>query len=422
MENKLYTDYLAIVTPIFLVFIGIELFFIWKQKKKDHYRFNDSVNNLTMGTLEQLTGFFLNIIFFTGYIWIYQNLKIFNIPTDAWWAWVLCFLAADFLYYLFHWSSHKISVAWGSHEPHHSSEEYNLSVALRQGAFQKCFSFYFFYVLALLGFDPIMYITCYQFNLIYQFWIHTRLIKKMWKPIEIVMNTPSHHRVHHGRDPKYIDKNFAGTFIIWDKLCGTFKEEEEEPTFGIVRPINTWNPAWGQIKNWYTLLESSFKMKGFINKIKVWVCVPGWQPDEMGGRMEIPEVDRSVYKKYDADISSNSMLIYLMANFLITALVFIMLSEPKIAIYLTNLDRIAIIAYTVSSLILIGSIFDCRPWTSWAEVLRISFFTLFMVYYSYSIVNSLILLATFMLVGIGFVGWFNYCKNKNVKAISVASS
>jgi len=150
-----------------------------------------------------------------------------------------------------------MNVGWATHIAHHQSEEYNLSVALRQGVFQGFFFNFFYLPLAFLGFPPVVYIVCSQINTIYQFWIHTRTVGKLGF-LERFMHTPSHHRVHHGRDAKYIDRNHAGVFIIWDKMFGTFQEEEEEPNYGLVSPLQSWNPVWGQVHYFAKLARRSY--------------------------------------------------------------------------------------------------------------------------------------------------------------------
>ena len=158
---------------------------------------------------------------------------------------VLGFLLVDMAYYWFHRTSHQVAIVWGSHEAHHQSEEYNLTVALRQGFVQFLFSWPFNLPIALLGIHPAIYAVCAQFNTIYQFWIHTRSIKKLPAWFEAIFNTPSHHRVHHAIDPKYIDRNHAGTLIIWDKMFGTFQAEEEEPHYGHGQAAGQLEPAVG---------------------------------------------------------------------------------------------------------------------------------------------------------------------------------
>jgi hypothetical protein len=196
---------------------------------------------------------------------------------------------------------------------HHQSEEYNLSVALRQSWFQGLISWVFYIPLAVAGFSPIMIVTVAAFNTLYQFWIHTETIRRMG-PLEWILNTPSHHRVHHGSNPKYIDKNHAGTLIIWDKMFGTFQAEEEEPVYGITKPINSWNPVWANFHYWDELWQTAKKTPRLVDKIKVFTMPPGWFPEDLGGFQAPPEVDKSSFHKFNISISKE-LNFYLLLQF-----------------------------------------------------------------------------------------------------------
>ena len=176
---------------------------------------------------------------------------------------------------------YEINLFWGGHVVHHSSEEYNLSVALRQSSTQTIWTFMFYLPLAFIGFDPVYLVLVSGLNLLYQFWIHTEAIGKMGF-FEKFMNTPSHHRVHHGRNPKYIDKNHGGTFIIFDKWFGTFQEEEEKPTYGITTPVNSWNPVWVNLQSAMRMKQEMSLIKNWKDKIRYLMNKPGWLPDYLG--------------------------------------------------------------------------------------------------------------------------------------------
>ena len=214
--------------PIYFLLIAIELL-IQQFSKKKLYRLNDAVTNISCGITQQLTGTFL-IIFAIGiYQLIYEHLAIFIIPSNAF-TLILLFVLVDFAYYWAHRMSHEINLLWGSHVVHHQSEDYNFSVALRQSPLQVIWTSFFYLPLALIGFNTLDFALMVALSTVYQFWIHTETIKKLG-PLEYIFNTPSHHRVHHGRDPKYIDKNLAGVLITWDMLFGTFQKEEEKPCY-----------------------------------------------------------------------------------------------------------------------------------------------------------------------------------------------
>lgn len=281
--------------PVFFLLIGVELI-IQQLTKTNLYRFNDSVANISTGILDQLVGVFAKTVVVVLYYWVYEHWRLFEIPM-VWWASLLVFIGVDFFYYWAHRYLHEVSLFWGTHIVHHQSEEYNLSVALRQSAFQKFVSMFFFLPLALLGFAPQLFLGIAIWVTLYQFWIHTKLIKKLPWPIEYVFNTPSHHRVHHGMNPKYIDKNHAGTFIIFDRMFGTFQEEEEEVVYGVTKPLHSWNAVWANFDYYKDLFGEMAKTPGVMNKIKMLYKKPGWSPAT--GLPRLKEVTVSEQVKYD---------------------------------------------------------------------------------------------------------------------------
>lgn len=283
--------------PIYFLLIGIELM-IQFFSKKHIYRLNDAVTNISCGITQQVTGAFIKVFTIAAFLFVSENWALMDIPV-TWWSIVLLVLGVDLCYYWAHRMSHEINLFWGGHVVHHQSEDYNFSVALRQGSFQGIWTFWFYMPLAFLGFDPTTFLLISALNTVYQFWIHTETIGKLPKPIEFIFNTPSHHRVHHGRDPKYIDKNHAGSLIIWDRLFGTFQEEEERPTYGITKPLNTWNPVWANLQHYVDMAGQLRETPGFANKMGVIWNKPGWRPRELGGYQAAPEVDKSTYAKYN---------------------------------------------------------------------------------------------------------------------------
>lgn len=206
-------------------------------------------------------------------------------------------MLADFCYYWAHRKSHEINLFWGGHVVHHQSEDYNFPVALRQGSFQAIWTSLFYWPLAILGFDTLSFVFVSALVTIYQFWIHTEKVGKLG-PLEWIFNTPSHHRVHHSRDPKYIDKNHAGVFIVWDRMFGTFQEEEEKPTYGITTPVNSWNPVWVNLQHYQWMWRQLKLTKGLNDKVKFLFYKPGWRPAYLGAYLAPPVVDKASYEKF----------------------------------------------------------------------------------------------------------------------------
>ena len=248
-------------------------------EKRHLYRTKDTFSSLALGIGNVLTGLLSKGIIFAIFMLVYK-FRIFNLDAAQWWVWVLAFFADDFSYYWFHRTSHHVGWFWASHVVHHSSRHYNLAAALRQtwtGNFSGGFVFWLW--MPLVGFHPIIVMTMQSISLIYQFWIHTEVIGKLPKPFELVMNTPSHHRVHHGSDLKYLDKNHAGVLIIWDRMFGTFKAEQERPTYGLTKNIGSFNPFVVAFKTWADLLHKATKTRRLSDALNYFIKPPGWSHD-----------------------------------------------------------------------------------------------------------------------------------------------
>lgn len=268
-------------------------------KKAKLYRTNDAIANISCGISSQVMNAVWGILSIAMYQFIFEHARIFSMP-DSWWSYALLFVLVDLMYYWFHRASHEVNFLWNTaHVVHHQSEDYNFSVALRQSSFGGVFSMVFYLPLALIGFNTYAFITVKGLNLVYQFWIHTEAIEKLPRWFEYLFNTPSHHRVHHGRNPKYIDKNHAGTLMIWDRMFGTFKAEEERPTYGVTKPTQTWNPIWANVMPIVEMGKQLKNTKGLDNKLRVLFYKPGWQPAYQGGYQAPLEVNEATYTKFN---------------------------------------------------------------------------------------------------------------------------
>jgi sterol desaturase/sphingolipid hydroxylase (fatty acid hydroxylase superfamily) len=352
--------------PIFFILIGVELI-VERFTHQKLYRLPDAIANLSCGITQQISGLFLKIFAIGIYQLLYENFAFVTLDNKAWWYWVSLFLLVDLAYYWAHRMSHEINLFWGGHVVHHQSEDYNLSVALRQSSLQIVWTFAFNLPLALIGFKTFDFALISALNTLYQFWIHTETINKMgW--FEYVFNTPSHHRVHHGRDPKYIDKNHAGTLIIWDKMFGTFQQEEERPTYGITKPINSWNAVWANMSHYSEMAKDLKQIPYWTDKVKYLFKKPGWLPDYLGGYRAAQAVDRTSYKKYDTP-SPMPLSLYVLFQYVLCVI--------GTALFLFNADKFslsekAVIALLISWVVVdAGVLFEHRPWVRWAEWLRI---------------------------------------------------
>lgn len=359
--------------PIFFLLIGLELL-ITRIQGVRYYRFNDAITNLSCGIGSQITGIFMRFLTIGVYIYIYEHTPLKGvIPNDPsqtaiyFATMLLLFLGVDFFYYWFHRLAHEISLLWGSHVVHHQSEEYNLTVALRQAWVQGAFSWVFYLPLAALGFDPAMFVTIASIQTLYQFWIHTKVIDRMPRWFEYIFNSPSHHRVHHGVNPKYIDKNHAGTLIIWDRIFGTFQEEEEEVVYGITTQPRTWNPILLNVEYWYDLSKEAMKAKSIKDGLRMFYLAPGWKPDDMGGMLAYKEVTPATFEKYDAH-TSPGMTAYIFIQF-----VLLLAGTSAFLFGIKGIDfpaRVAISLLVIFSVLNIGGLFENRRWAVVAEAVR----------------------------------------------------
>ena len=261
--------------PVFLILIAIEAAFA-RHRRLPLYGARDTAADLAMGSgnvLIKLGWAFVSIplLFF-----VYEQ-RLFDIPVDAVWAWIVLLFAEDFCYYWFHRVHHECRLGWAAHVNHHSSRLFNLAVALRQSWTSPFTGLIFWLPLAFVGFNPWMIVTQQAINLIYQFWVHTQTIGRLG-PIEWLMNTPSHHRVHHGINTQYIDRNYGGIFIFWDRLFGTFEEEDQAVEYGITHQLDTFNPFRIAFHEWRDMLRDAWRASDWRDRAGYLFRHPGWEP------------------------------------------------------------------------------------------------------------------------------------------------
>ena len=269
--------------PFFVLAMLLE-FFVASTKNIKSYTAKDAFSSIAMGLGNVFIGLVSKLFVFAALYFVYENLRIFTIPI-SWWSFMILFFLDDFSYYWFHRTSHENRFFWASHVVHHSSKHYNLSTALRQTWTGSFYSFIFWLWLPLIGFHPGIIIFQMSISLLYQFWIHTELIQKTPKWIEFFFNTPSHHRVHHGSNPIYLDRNHAGILIIWDKLFGTFQPElkSEKVKYGLVVNIKTYNPIFIAFNEWGALFKDlNTKNISVRDRIRYLYKPPGWKHDGTG--------------------------------------------------------------------------------------------------------------------------------------------
>jgi sterol desaturase/sphingolipid hydroxylase (fatty acid hydroxylase superfamily) len=273
-------DPVGYAVPVFFLFIGIELLAL-KYGDDDPPRRGylpvDARTSLLMGLGSSLFIVVFRTAALLGYALIYTYLAPWHLPASSPWTWVGLILGVDLLWYTYHRISHRVRLIWAAHQSHHSSEYFNYATALRQ-KWNLWFETLIWIPLPLLGMPPALVYTGFSINLIYQFWVHTETIDRLPRWFEFVFNTPSHHRVHHGSDPEYLDKNYAGILIIWDRLFGTFAAEEHRPTYGLTKPVNTYNVLALQFGEYAAIVRDLRAARTWRDRGGYLFGPPGWRP------------------------------------------------------------------------------------------------------------------------------------------------
>lgn len=279
---ELSDDPVVYAIPFFILLISIELYVNWKERL-NLYHTKEAVSSIGMGLGSLVIDLVMKSLAFGTYTLLHQY-RLFDIGWH-WWSWVLILFADDFTFYWHHRLSHEVRVLWAAHVNHHSSQTMNLATALRQSWAEQIYKFVWWLWLPLFGFEPLMIMMMMSVSLIYQYWPHTELIRKMPRWFEFIFNTPSHHRVHHASNIRYLDQNHGGILIIWDRLFGTFAEErdDEKPVYGITKNINTYNLFKIASHEYVDLWHDVKNAPGLLNKLKYIFMPPGWShngPDQ----------------------------------------------------------------------------------------------------------------------------------------------
>ncbi|MCY7345216.1 MAG: sterol desaturase family protein [Pyrinomonadaceae bacterium] len=267
----------VIAIPIFALLIAVEAYFVARENSENFDR-RDTWTNIFLGFGSVVWGAFFGLA--TGYFYLtVYEFAPYKIPMETVWAWAILLFVDDFAYYWFHRISHEVRFFWNFHVVHHSSNQYNLSVAVRQSWFSGIAHWIFYLPIALLGFPFWAFATMHGLNLIYQFWIHTERVKRLGF-LESFLNTPSHHRAHHGVNNQYLDKNYAGIFIVWDRMFGTFVEETEAPRYGIIKPLNSFNLLRINTHGWVEMLAVLKLKKTLRGKLRCVFGAPAMEFEE----------------------------------------------------------------------------------------------------------------------------------------------
>ena len=353
---------IAFAVPVFLILIALEVWVAWRRGARV-YRLNDALSDLGCGVAQQVREILIGALLLIPYVWLYEHARLFDLP--AWVGWILGILGYDLGYYAYHRFSHRSNLGWASHVVHHQSEDYNLAVALRQSMFAGLVGWPFYLPLAILGVDPFTYAVCASVNLLYQFWIHTQLIDRLG-PLEWVLNTPSHHRLHHGCDPRSIDTNYAGMFILWDRMFGTFRPEEHRPTYGALRPLRSWNPIWANIEPIVAIWREAARAPRWRDRLWIWFAPPEWHPAVPGQEAPVAVAGGPGFG-YNADNPAAHPYVVAQLGGVIAALTLLLLYQPSLGWGWV----LAGSAWIYLSLLIIGGLTERKPWALPLEMARL---------------------------------------------------
>ena len=374
MDSSIFITY---AVPVFFLMIGIEFIF-GVIKGTNNYRLNDSIAAISLGLISRLPPL-LNLGI-QGVVWTYvaTNLNMSLMPKDSWVTWVIAFLFYDLCYYWMHRMSHEVKVLWASHVVHHQGEEFNLSTALRQTSSGWLWKWVFYIPMFMVGIPGEVFFTVAAINLLYQFWVHTEHIKTLG-PLELIFITPSNHRIHHAQNPEYIDANYGGVFIIWDRIFGTYIPERDDlkPIYGTVKPLRSWNPIWSNLEIYHQMIRDTIHTKTLKNKIKVWFSSTRWRPEDVYEKFPHVTNDLEDFEKYDPDANRTTKFF--------TSVQFIINSSISTIIIFTIADQsylqsCMLAIMLVASTTLVTSIIENKKWGYQSELAR-SIFTILLFAY-----------------------------------------
>lgn len=359
MEKNL----IALAVPFFFLFIAIELV-VARARRRTVYRLADAVGDLGCGIVQQAGYVLLATALLGGYVAVYERYRLATLDAGTPWPWLVAFLAVDFLYYWWHRLSHEVNVLWAAHVVHHQSEDYNLAVALRQAVATGATSLPFYLPMALFGVPPAVYVAMVSLSTLYQFWIHTELVGKLAPGVEWLLNTPSHHRVHHAVNPQYLDKNYGATLIVWDRLFGTFAEEREQPVYGTVKPFGSFNPVWAQVAYFVELWRKARHLPRRRDRFLLWLRSPEWAPP--GEAKAMPELRGRA--KYDPPIAAALRAYALVQLVPVVVATFLLMLEAEGLPPRTALAGVVLVYLALATL---GGLLDGRRWAVPAELARL---------------------------------------------------
>jgi alkylglycerol monooxygenase len=294
---------IVLATPVFLLLIAAEYAY-GRAKGRNTYRLNDALNSISLGMLSEVTKVLTLMLRVGIYTAVYHAAAIGPGPEfwTSWYGWLMALVFYDLCYYWLHRGGHEVAVLWAAHVVHHQSEDYNLSTALRQTSSGALLGWVFYLPMAVAGVPPLVFAVVGLIDLLYQFWIHTEHLPRLgW--FDRVFASPSNHRVHHAVNDRYLDKNYGGILIVWDRLFGSFQEETEKCVYGTRSPLRSWDPIWANAEVYGALLKDSWHTRRWADKLRVWLKPPGWRPADVAARFPKPLFEATALQRFDPPLS-----------------------------------------------------------------------------------------------------------------------
>ncbi|RDI14349.1 sterol desaturase family protein [Flavobacterium sp. AG291] len=384
MENL---NYLAFAMPAFFLFLYLEYKLAQYRKKGHLFKYESSVSNISIGIAERLINLFVSASFYQVYYWVYNNYAIFDIPSN-WGLWIVLILATDFVWYWYHRLGHEVNLFWAAHIVHHQSEEFNLTASARITTIQALIRTVFWCILPLIGFHPTMVITMLLVHGAYSFFTHTQVLKRV-KWLEYVFITPSLHGVHHASDEKYLDKNYGDMFVFWDKIFGTFQEEEEQPTYGLTHSLKSYSFLWMHFHYYFEIYESYKR----ANTLKGKFCAVFGSPAVMDQDIRL-ELEKRFLQDRRFRLRELRFKNYLTFQIVIS----VTLLSWFTFFYNTQtiVDKLFYLSFILITLVNCGALLEQRKWIYYLEYARLAILLAYL-FYSQGY-PELVLLAVYLLI------------------------
>ncbi|MFO1218191.1 MAG: sterol desaturase family protein [Burkholderiaceae bacterium] len=294
---------IVLATPVFLLLIALE-FAVGLARGRNNYRLHDALASIGLGMMSQIVGLFTRLLAVGIYAAVYERVAVARLPADSVAVWLLALVLYDFCYYWLHRAGHRVAILWAAHVVHHQSEDYNLSTALRQTSSGALLGWIFYLPLAVIGVPPLVFAGVALIDLLYQFWVHTQQVGRLgW--FDRWFCSPSNHRVHHAVNDRYLDRNYGGILIVWDRLFGSFEDERaDEPcVYGTRSPLRSFDPLWANVEVYAALGRDAWRARSWWDKLRIWFMPPGWRPADVARADPKPAFRLDAVRRFDPPMS-----------------------------------------------------------------------------------------------------------------------